>query len=82
MMVVHPTLPQELNNAKYIEQHHIGRVLWKRPKNLATAIYEFLMDEYSLMAMRRNMGRIRQALDSGALQKIIGQGTKREERTA
>lgn len=86
LMVVHPTLPQELNNAKYIEQHHIGRVLWKRPKDLIGTIYAFLKDDYSLMAMRRNMGRIRRSLDSGALQKIAGNLTEttatREERTA
>ena len=82
MLVVHPALPQELNNAKYIEQHRIGRVLWKRPKNLAATVYECLMDEYSLMAMGRNMGRIRHSLDGGALQKIIGLMGKGEEMTA
>lgn len=82
MLVVHPTLPQERNNAKFIEQQRIGRVFWKRPSNLAAAVYEFLTDEYSLVAMKRNMGRIRRSLDSEALQKIVERAGKGEELTA
>ena len=82
MMVLHPTPPQELNNAKFIEQHRLGRVLWKRPKDLAAKVYEFLTDEYSLMAMGRNMGRIRRSLDGEALKKIMGITGKGKELTA
>lgn len=82
MLVVHPTLPQERENAKFIEQRRIGRVLWKRPHNLAATVYEFLNDAYSLTAMRRNMGHIKRSLDSSALQKIMGLNSKGKEGTA
>jgi len=58
LYVIKPFLEQEFGNAKYIEDHNIGRVLWDTRADEAKDILELLDNEPLLGAMKKNMETI------------------------
>lgn len=62
LYVIRPFLEQEFGNAKYIEGHNIGRVLWDVHADEAADILKLLEDEKLLAAMRQNMAVINEQL--------------------
>jgi processive 1,2-diacylglycerol beta-glucosyltransferase len=55
LYIVNPFLLQEIGNAKFIEKHHIGRVVWKEEDATADDIEKFVCDDAALKEMKQNM---------------------------
>ena len=58
LYIVKPFLEQEYGNAKYIEEHNIGRVLWDRNADECEDILQFVSSDLLLAEMKRNMENI------------------------
>lgn len=65
MCVISPFLSQEQDNAKFIENHQMGVVMWKKKEDYAKRIRELLNSPYTLLQMRKNMRSFRYQLDDG-----------------
>ena len=65
MCVIAPFLSQEQDNAKFIENHQMGVVMWKKKEDYAKCIRELLNSPYTLLQMRKNMRSFRYRLDDG-----------------
>ncbi len=55
LYIIKPFLEQEFGNAKYIEGHNIGRVLWDIHADEAADILSLIGDEKLLQIMKENM---------------------------
>ena len=58
LYIVRPFLEQEFGNARYIEEHNIGRVLWDKSTDECRDILELIGDDRLLEEMRANMEKI------------------------
>lgn len=58
LYIIRPFLEQELGNARYIEEHNIGRVLWDEKVDETDDIIEFIGNDELLMTMKENMAEI------------------------
>lgn len=56
--IIKPFLEQEFGNAKYIEGHNIGRVLWDVNADEASDILRLIDDNSLLNTMKKNMAHI------------------------
>lgn len=59
MFVIRPFLEQELENAIYIEEEGIGKVLWNEEDNAVMELQELLERPKELERMEQNMAKIR-----------------------
>ena len=55
LYVIDPFLEQEKGNARYIENHNIGRVLWGRNTSVKEDFLQFISDDRLLKTMKENM---------------------------
>ena len=55
LYVIKPFLEQEFGNAKYIEEHNIGRVLWSKDIDEKEDILALISNDKLLQAMKENM---------------------------
>lgn len=78
MLVCRPELGQEKKNARFIERHGIGRVLWRRPADLAGVALALLEDGAQLERMRRNIVAVRGSLHADVTAAIARQLQVRE----
>lgn len=58
LYVIKPFLEQEYGNAKYIEGHNIGRVLWDEGADEAEDILSLIENRGLLTSMKKNMAKI------------------------
>ena len=58
LYIIKPFLEQEFGNAKYIEGHNIGRVLWDVNADEASDILRLIDDNSLLNTMKKNMAHI------------------------
>ncbi|SCJ02353.1 Processive diacylglycerol glucosyltransferase [uncultured Clostridium sp.] len=70
--VVKPFLIQEVNNAKYIEDECIGRVVWNKEEDIVENIISVLSDNKEIINMRRNMKNIKESFDINSINLIVG----------
>ena len=59
LCILRPFLVQEVENAKFIERTGIGKVLWKRHKDPARAIFALLHDRPAFSSMCAQMALLR-----------------------
>lgn len=70
--VVKPFLVQEVNNAKYIEDERIGRVIWNKEEDIVEDIISLLSDNKEIINMRINMKNIKESFDINSINLIVG----------
>ena len=58
LYVIKPFLEQEFGNAKYIEEHNIGRVLWNKDSDEVEDILNLIGNDKLLQTMKENMARL------------------------
>lgn len=58
LYVIKPFLEQEFGNAKYIEEHNIGRVLWNKDTDEVEDILNLIDNDVLLASMKENMTKI------------------------
>jgi len=71
MLIRCPFLEQEVKNARFIEQHQIGRVLWDKNADVVQEIDRFLDDHEALASIRHKMAAFQSGLDDNALAAIL-----------
>ncbi|MEG1149875.1 MAG: glycosyltransferase [Bacilli bacterium] len=62
LLVINPFLSQEIGNAKYIENNNIGKVIWKKDKNISKTIINLINSDTELNNMKNNMQTIKNNL--------------------
>lgn len=62
MYVIRPYLIQEIQNAKYIEEEQLGRVIWKKEKDEVRMLFDLLEDEEAMHRIRQNMRKRKEQL--------------------
>lgn len=62
LYVINPFLIHEINNAKYIEDKNIGRVVWKGKEEIADDIVALLHNKQELYKMRMNMRAVKEQI--------------------
>ena len=67
LYIIKPFLEQEFGNAKYIEDHNIGRVLWDTAADEAADILKLIENKGLLDTMRKNMKAITESFDRGLI---------------
>lgn len=72
MYVIKPFLEQELGNARFIEEHNIGRVIWSDEIDIKADILELLFNDVLLDKISENMRALRSSYDNTDLLSIIG----------
>lgn len=60
LYIIRPFLEQEFGNARYIENHNIGRVLWDERADEGEELLRLLSEDQLLCQMRANMERLQQ----------------------
>ena len=78
MYVIKPFLEQELGNARFIEEHNIGRVIWSDEIDIKADILELLSNDVLLDKISENMRALRSSYDNTDLLSIIGNGGLKE----
>lgn len=71
MLIRCPFLEQEVKNARFIEQHQIGRVLWDKNADVVQEIDRFLEDHEALASIRHKMAAFQSGLNDNALAAIL-----------
>ncbi len=71
MLVICPFLEQEIENAHFIEDQGIGKVIWDKEKNFVTEIYDLINDKSQLYEMRHRMKNIKIELDKTKMVSVI-----------
>lgn len=57
LFVIHPFLEQEVNNAKYAQEHGFARIVWGRSEDFVTELRKFISDEGQWQQMKENIRR-------------------------
>ncbi|MEE0741758.1 MAG: glycosyltransferase [Emergencia sp.] len=63
LYIIKPFLEQEYGNARYIEEHNIGRVVWNEQTDEAEDIIRFLENDDLREVMKANMKTITQSFE-------------------
>ncbi|MGN0659463.1 MAG: glycosyltransferase [Emergencia sp.] len=66
LYIIRPFLEQEYGNARYIEDHNIGRVIWDSRTDEADDILALLDEDRLLSDMRDNMRKITEGFEKAA----------------
>lgn len=66
-----PFLQQEINNARFLTRHQIGRVAAKETEACLAAIERLIYDDAALERMSRNMRRLKGQLEQESLKSIM-----------
>jgi len=59
LFIIHPFLEQEVNNAKYAERMHIGKVVWEKTQGFIPVLKELLTNDQEWEEMKQNMKHMR-----------------------
>lgn len=62
LFVIHPFLEQEVNNARYAQEHGIARVIWDKTTDFTGVLKEFLSDDRQWQEMKKNMRRVKREI--------------------
>lgn len=71
LFVIHPFLEQEVNNAKYAENHGIAKVIWDKSADYTDVLKEFLADSRQWRQMKENMHQARQEIMECSVEEAI-----------
>lgn len=71
MVVPSPTMAQEINNAHYIEDMHIGLINWNDEEDMAQMIKNLINDRAKYNKMIKNMHTIKKSLINQPMKTII-----------
>ena len=74
MVVLNPFLSQEIGNAKFIQKHKIGKVIWNKNEPVAEEILELLKNPKELENMRKNMQTIKNELETLSVVDVYEKG--------
>lgn len=69
LYVIKPFLEQEFGNAKYIEEHNIGRVLWNKDSDEIEDIVNLIHNDKLLETMKENMSKLIEEFEHSDLYK-------------
>ena len=69
LYVIKPFLEQEFGNAKYIEEHNIGRVLWNKDSDEIEDIVNLIHNDKLLETMKENMSTLIEEFEHSDLYK-------------
>lgn len=78
MYVIKPFLEQELGNARFIEEHNIGRVIWSDDVDVKEDILALLSNDVLLDKISENMRNLRLSYDNTDLLSTICNGGLRK----
>lgn len=73
LYIVYPFLNQEKENARFIENNHIGTVVWDKKQNIAEDIIELVNQKYKLQIMKTNMNNIKNNLEYVNISELFNQ---------
>jgi len=59
LLIIHPFLEQEVNNARYAERMHIGKVVWEKKQGFIPVLKELLTNNQEWEEMKQNMKYVR-----------------------
>lgn len=76
LYILQPFLVQEFANARYIEQHRIGCVAWKKSQTIAQDILALAQDSSRLHEMKRNMHALKQSWEE--ICPVVAYNSRRE----
>lgn len=71
IMVICPFLEQEINNAHYIENMGIGKIIWNKPNDMALEIENMINDACTLEKIKSNMKFIKNSLDENKILDVL-----------
>ncbi len=71
LLVICPFLEQEIKNAKFIEHHGIGKVIWEKNTQIVNVIEQSICDENLLTTIRAQMRAFKLGLEEEAVEKIL-----------
>lgn len=66
LYVIRPFLCQEIGNAKFIQEHRIGKVIWTRGTDIYEDLTFLLENDILLDDMKKNIKNIRENLDNSS----------------
>lgn len=73
ILVPCPFLAQEINNAHFIENEGIGKIIWDDSKDIASVVNDFLSNELEQKRIKNNMRRIKEKLINNPIPYAINQ---------
>lgn len=76
LYILQPFLVQEFTNARYIEQHRIGCVAWKKSQTIAQDILALAQEPSRLHEMKRNMHMLKQSWEE--ICPVVAYNSRRE----
>ena len=71
MFVICPFLEQEIENANFIEDQGIGKVIWNKENNISAEIYDLIHNEDYLYEIKNRMKNIKIELSKTQISSII-----------
>ncbi len=71
ILVLCPFLEQEKNNAHFIEDKSIGKVIWNKSEDISKIVLDMIADEDGLLEMQKNMRNIKSTLNNRAILDMI-----------
>ncbi|MGN9164210.1 MGDG synthase family glycosyltransferase [Tissierellaceae bacterium HCP3S3_D8] len=71
MLVLCPFLAQEKNNAYFIENKGIGRVLWDKYMDMSSVVLDILNNDSYLSEMQDNMNKIKSTLNNRTILDMV-----------
>jgi len=72
IIVPRPFLAQEVNNAKYIEENSLGKVVWDDEEDLVSAIEDMFANKAERKKIKQNMKHIKESIIDSPLNYITG----------
>lgn len=71
ILVIRPSLNQEVTNARYIQGENIGKIIWNKDSDILTEIKKIIWDNNKLNRYRTNMVDIKRTLEDKPSLKAI-----------
>lgn len=82
LLLFRPFLEQEVKNGRFVGEKGLGMVLDKKPEAALGEIACLLDNPYLLRVIQKNMRRLKESLDEGALLRFLAGCTENRERVA
>ena len=71
ILVIEPFLQQEINNAKFVHHHQVGKILTRKNFKNSNYIQNVIYDEGALAQMRFNMRKLKRQINLDAIERLI-----------
>lgn len=71
MFVIKPFLAQEKNNAEFIENNLIGKVVWDDKKDFSDLLFELIDNELKLSEMKENIKKVRDQVVEDDINEVL-----------